>query len=87
MSKPLTFQHIRNATGKIIYNDLSILVDPILCPKGTYPGFDVADSLERKKMRNPLLELPITVEEILKDLEAVILTHTHSDHWEEHAQN
>ena len=77
MSKLSTFQHIRNATGKIIYNGLSILIDPILCPKGTYPGFDAADSVERKKMRNPLVELPTTVEDILKDLEAIILTHTH----------
>ena len=36
-------------------------------------------------MRNPLIELPTSVDEILKDLEAVILTHTHLDHWEEHA--
>ena len=85
MSKPSTFQHIRNATAKIIYSGLSILVDPILCPKGTYPGFDVANTIERKKMRNPLIELPTSVDEILKDLEAVILTHTHLDHWEEHA--
>jgi len=84
-SSPITFQQIRNATGKIIYNGLTILVDPMLCPKGEYPGFDIANTQERKKMRNPLIDLPIPVEEILKNLEAVILTHTHLDHWENHA--
>lgn len=84
-SSPITFQQIRNATGKIIYNGLTILVDPMLCPKGEYPGFDIANTPERKKMRNPLIDLPIPVEEILKNLEAVILTHTHLDHWENHA--
>ena len=84
-SSPITFQQIRNATGKIIYNGLTFLVDPMLCPKGEYPGFDIANTPERKKMRNPLIELPISVEEILKNLEAVILTHTHLDHWENHA--
>ncbi len=86
MSKqPITFQQIRNATGRIIYNGLTILVDPILCPKGEYPGFELATTPERKKMRNPLIDLPVSVEEVLKDLEAVILTHTHLDHWESHA--
>ena len=86
MSKqPITFQQIRNATGRIIYNGLTILVDPILCPKGEYPGFELATTPERKKMRNPLIDLPVPVEEVLKDLEAVILTHTHLDHWESHA--
>lgn len=84
-SKPITFQQIRNATGRIVYNGLTILVDPILCPKGEYPGFELATSPERKKMRNPLIELPVPVEEVLKDLDAVILTHTHLDHWEAYA--
>ena len=81
-TKNITFKHIRNATGKILYNGLTILVDPILAPKGEYPGFDVANTLERKLMRNPLVELPEPVETILKDVEAIILTHTHLDHWD-----
>lgn len=84
-SKPLTFQQIRNATGRIVYSGLTLLIDPILAPKGEYPGFELAKTPERKAMRNPLIELPVPVEEVLKDLEAVILTHTHLDHWEAHA--
>ena len=80
--KPLTFQQIRNATGRIVYNGLTLLVDPILDPKGECPGFELATTPERKAMRNPLIDLPCPIEDILKDLEAVILTHTHLDHWE-----
>ena len=81
-SKNIVFKHIRNATGKILFNGLTLLVDPILAPKGEYPGFDIANTLERKLMRNPLVELPEPVEKILKDIDAVIITHTHLDHWD-----
>ena len=78
----ISFQQIRNATGKVTYNGLTLLIDPILAPKGEYPGFEAANTLERKLMRNPLIELPLPVEEVIKNVEAVILTHTHLDHWD-----
>lgn len=81
-SKSITFKQIRNATGKIVFNGVTLLVDPILAPKGEYPGFDVANTLERKLMRNPLIDLPEPVEEVIKNIEAIILTHTHLDHWD-----
>ena len=84
-TKPITYQQVRNATGRIVYNGITILVDPMLAPKGEYPGFELANTLERKKMRNPLIDLTMKIEDVLKDLEAVILTHTHLDHWESHA--
>ena len=84
-SKPITYQQVRNATGRIVYNGITILVDPMLAPKGEYPGFELANTLERKKMRNPLIDLTMKIEDVLKDLEAVILTHTHLDHWESYA--
>lgn len=81
-SNNITFKQVRNATAKIVYNGVTLLVDPILAPKGEYPGFDVANTLERKLMRNPLIDLPEPPEKILKNIEAVILTHTHLDHWD-----
>ena len=42
-------------------------------------------TLEQKKKRLPLVDLPIPIEEIVKDLDAVIVTHTHVDHWDEFA--
>ena len=32
-------QLIRNATVKVKYNGVTFLVDPMLAPKGAYPGF------------------------------------------------
>jgi len=39
----------------------------------------MAPKPELKKMRLPLNDLPMTVEEIIKDIDAVIITHTHYD--------
>jgi L-ascorbate metabolism protein UlaG (beta-lactamase superfamily) len=35
-------------------------------------------------LRNPLVELPFSIETIV-DVDAVIVTHTHDDHWDEAA--
>lgn len=35
--------------------------------------------------RNPTVELPLPVDEILK-CDAIILTHTHEDYWDAHAR-
>ena len=32
-----------------------------------------------------MVDLPISMDEILKNLDAVIVTHTHYDHWDEYA--
>ena len=41
-------------------------------------------TLEGKKTRIPLKDLSMPIEEILKDIEAVFVTHTHVDHWDEY---
>ena len=74
--------HIRNATTKITYNGVTFLVDPMLAPKEYYPGFDQAPTGEQKKQRDPMVDLPIPMDQILKNLDAVIITHTHIDHWD-----
>ena len=85
-SNKIIFHHIRNATSKITYNGITFLVDPFLCPKEYYPGFSGAPTLAQKKQRVPMVDLPISMEEILKNLDAVIVTHTHYDHWYEYAE-
>lgn len=72
-------QHIRNATAKITYAGQTFLVDPLLAAKDTYPGFDGTFHSER---RNPLVDLPMPPEEVLAGVDAVIVTHTHLDHWD-----
>ncbi|MFA9499371.1 MBL fold metallo-hydrolase [Mannheimia sp. E30BD] len=79
----ISYQHIRNATAKITYGDATFLVDPYLAEKGRYAGFAGTKNSEQ---RNPLIELAEPVESILKDIDAVIVTHTHDDHWDEVAQ-
>ncbi len=76
-------QQIRNATVKIDFSGTTFLVDPMLSPKGGFPGFE---GTYRSELRNPLVELPFSADEVLKSVEAVVVTHTHTDHWDEAAQ-
>lgn len=76
-------QLIRNATVKITYDNTTFLVDPMFAEPGAYPGFE---NTFRSELRNPLTPLPMPVEKILAGVDAVILTHTHLDHWDESAQ-
>jgi L-ascorbate metabolism protein UlaG (beta-lactamase superfamily) len=74
---------IRNATLVVEYAGKKILVDPMLAEKGAYPPFPNA---ARQDQNNPTLELPFSVEEIIKDIDAVIVTHLHIDHWDDTAK-
>ena len=73
---------IRNATVHVIYGDVRFLVDPMLSDRRAWPGFEGTVNSEE---RNPLVHLPMTKEEIL-DVDAVIVTHLHEDHWDEEAR-
>ena len=68
-------QLIRNATLKIAYAGQTILVDPMLSPKGAFEAF-------AGKERNPTVELPIALNDIVRDVDCVLLTHNHPDHWD-----
>ena len=80
----IIFQHIRNCTAKVTYSGINILVDPFFTPKGYYPGLEFCLKVEEKKTRVPLVDLPIKIEEILKDIDAIVVTHTHADHWDDY---
>ncbi len=82
-AEQVQLQQIRNATLKISYADTTFLVDPMLARKGTYPGFE---GTYRSELRNPLVELPMPAEEVFAGVDAVIVTHTHLDHWDAAAQ-
>lgn len=79
----VTVQQIRNATVKIDFSGTTFLVDPMLSAKGEFPGFP---GTYRSELRNPLVDLPFSVKEVLDSVEAVVVTHTHTDHWDEAAQ-
>jgi L-ascorbate metabolism protein UlaG (beta-lactamase superfamily) len=69
----MKLQLIRNATMKITYAGHVILTDPMLSPKGAYKPFaGIA--------RNPTVELPMPVDEIVAGVEMVLISHDHPDH-------
>jgi L-ascorbate metabolism protein UlaG (beta-lactamase superfamily) len=78
---PATLTQIRSATLRIDYAGVRFLVDPMLADQGAYPGFPGSANSE---LRNPLGPLPLPVETIV-DVDAVIVTHLHADHWDEAA--
>lgn len=82
-SKVTHIQEIRNATIKVTYADTTFLVDPMFAKKGFYEGFP---NTYRSYLRNPLVDLPIQPETILEGVDAIIITHTHLDHWDDAAQ-
>lgn len=75
----LQIQQIRNATAKINYAGKTFLLDPFLAKKGAYPGFE---GTFRSHLRNPLVELPMPARDVMKGVDAVIVSHTHLDHWD-----
>lgn len=77
----LAVTQIRNATIHVDFAGLRFLVDPMLATTGAYPGFPGTPNSE---LRNPLVPLPLPIGKIV-DVDAVILTHLHPDHWDESA--
>lgn len=74
---------IRNATLHVTYGGVRFLVDPMLSERHAWPGFEGTVNSEE---RNPMVHLPLPIEEIV-DVDAVIVTHLHEDHWDEAARN
>jgi L-ascorbate metabolism protein UlaG (beta-lactamase superfamily) len=79
----MNIQLIRNATLVVQYAEKKFLIDPFLAERGTYPPFP--NSL-RQDQNNPLVSLPTTIDSIIKDTDAVIVTHLHLDHWDDAAK-
>ena len=74
---------IRNATVLVEYNKTKFLIDPWLMPKDCMEGFERAVN---SHIRQPRVELPLEIEKIT-DVDAVIITHIHPDHWDDYAKN
>ena len=73
---------VRNATIIVEYAGVKFLIDPWLAPKDYMPGFDSAINSE---VRQPRVDLPFEINKIV-DVDCVILTHFHPDHWDEFAE-
>ena len=79
----MNIHQIRNATIVVEYAGKKFLIDPMLAEKGTYPPFP---NSPRQDQKNPLVSLPTSIDSIIKDIDAVIVTHLHYDHWDDAAK-
>ncbi|HFK5519873.1 MBL fold metallo-hydrolase [Chryseobacterium zhengzhouense] len=79
-------QLIRNATMIIEYAGKKILIDPMFSKKGEL-GRVPFPAKDWNMKRNPLHELPLPIEDIIRDIDFVFLTHLHFDHWDKVAAN
>jgi L-ascorbate metabolism protein UlaG (beta-lactamase superfamily) len=77
----MQLQLIRHATLLLEYAGLRLLVDPMLNDAGAAPPIE--NSPNQKP--NPLVPLPGPVAEVVNEIQAVLVTHTHRDHWDDAA--
>jgi L-ascorbate metabolism protein UlaG (beta-lactamase superfamily) len=69
---------IRNATVILELSGRRILVDPMLDPARARPPIENTAN----PVNNPTVELPFPVEEVLRGVDAVLVTHRHRDHFD-----
>lgn len=74
----MRLQLVRHATLMVEYNGQKIIVDPMLDDAGARPAIENSPN----PRNNPLISLPVPAAEVVKDVSAVLVTHTHSDHWD-----
>lgn len=76
----MQIQQIRNATLRITYAGRLFVTDPFLSLKHAIESFVGLSP-------NPLTDLPCTPREVVDDIEMVILSHLHIDHFDPTAQD
>jgi L-ascorbate metabolism protein UlaG (beta-lactamase superfamily) len=76
----MQIQQIRNSTLRITYSKQVLLTDPFLSPKHSIKSF-VGNS------PNPTVDLPCAPMDVIKDIDFVIISHLHVDHFDKAAQD
>lgn len=74
----MKLHQIRNATIILEYAGKRFLVDPMFAHKGEYSLMS--------EIPWPLHDLPVPPKDIIKNIDAVIITHLHTDHFDKYAQ-
>ena len=72
---------VRSATVILGVSGRRILVDPMLDPAGARPPIEGTAN----PVRNPTVELPFPPENVVRGLDAVLVTHRHKDHFDDTA--
>lgn len=75
----MRIQLIRNATLRMTYGNRVFITDPYLAPKHSEEPLV-------GKSRNPAVDLPFPTKDILADIEMVLVSHLHPDHFDSLAQ-
>lgn len=76
----MKIQQIRNATILVFVAGKKLIIDPWFEEKGT--GAAAPSPNPKQNVPSPTSDLPFTVEEIMKDVDGIIVTHIHPDHFE-----
>ena len=69
---------IRHATLMLQYGGHKLLVDPMLDDVGARPAIENSPN----PRKNPLVSLPFSASELVEGVDGILVTHTHSDHWD-----
>jgi L-ascorbate metabolism protein UlaG (beta-lactamase superfamily) len=77
----MQLQLIRHATLLIEYADMRLLLDPMLSDAGAMPPIENSP----QPRPNPLVPLPCPATDVVSGIQAVLVTHTHRDHWDDAA--
>ena len=77
----MKFQQIRSATSIVTFANRRFLIDPMLSAQGTYPAVPDTTSTGRG---NPDCDLPCPIQDLF-NVDAVIVTHLHFDHFDKAA--
>ncbi|HEY7404974.1 MAG TPA: MBL fold metallo-hydrolase [Candidatus Angelobacter sp.] len=77
----MKLQLVRHATLLLEYAGMRILLDPMLSEAGAMAA--IQNSPQPRP--NPLVPLPMPVEQVLDGVQLVLVTHTHRDHWDDAA--
>jgi L-ascorbate metabolism protein UlaG (beta-lactamase superfamily) len=76
----MKIQLLRHATCLISYQGKKVLLDPMLSPAGAMEAIPHVPN----PANNPLVQLPanINLSNLLADLDGIMITHTHRDHFD-----
>ena len=75
----MQIQQIRNSTLRFSIADKIILTDPVLLPKH---GIESFAGIEK----NPIVDLPFPAAKVIKDIDLLIISHLHQDHFDDGAK-
>ena len=76
----MQIQLIRSATLRINYAQQTFVIDPYLAAKHSMPSYT-------GKSPNPLVGLPLPPQEVIADIEMAVISHLHSDHFDQTAKD